>query len=331
MFHWKTKKPSIIEQRRTYNQNRKLKVLLISVHPPIESELMAKWLEMGHEVYKVSLSSEWHNEYFTLDERVVGMIPKSRPDVIICGNLTDTLVALTLKFFKRWFGAKISFIHWWFPPNNPLLYFVKNISVCEYERKYLKKMLWIESGVTYCPVDVNFFIALPVKKRKKVIAIGNRFKSRPVMGYDHLSRIIRLIHEKDPSIEIGVFGTNDPADFPDYVDSRPLKKEEMLKEINIASGVFFTTTRNLIMNSLQIAMSAESNVVAFDLEPFREIIEDGKSGYLIKLGDDTTFADKLVKVANGYNSDMGKLARENIVKKCESGLVAKQILELTLK
>lgn len=314
-----------------YNSNRKLKILLISAHPPIDSELMVKWLEMGHEVYKVSLTSNWHNEYSELDQRVKEMIPQSRPDVIICGNLSDTLVALTLRVFKKWFRTKISFIHWWYPPRNPLLYMVNNISVCEYERNYLRNMLWIKSGVAYCPVDVNHFVALPVEKRKKVITIGNGFKTRSVMGYEHLTKIIKLVHEKDPSIEISVFGMNEPDDFPDYVEARPLNKEELLTEINIASCVFFTTTRNLIMNSLQIAMSAESNIVAFDLEPFREVIDDGRSGYLVKIGDETTFSNRIVEVANNYNKNMGKLAREKIVNKCESGLVAKQILELTLK
>lgn len=59
----------------------------------------------------------------------------------------------------------------------------------------------------------------------------------------------------------------------------------------------FTTTRNLFMNSLQIAMSSEANTVAFNPEPFREVIENGKSGYLIELGDDIAFARKVVEVS----------------------------------
>ena len=310
--------------------NVRLKIFLFSAHPPIDSELITKWLEMGHEVYKLSATLRWHNEYSTLDERVIEMIPQSMPDVIICGNLTDTLLALSLKFFRKWFKTKISFIHWWYPPNNPLLYFVRNISVCEFEKKYLKKMLWINSGVAYCPVDVEHFRALPIQKKKRAIAIGNGFKNRSMMGYDHLLKIITTIHDKSPDIELSVFGINSRSDFPEYVDVRPLNKEELLTEINEASCVFFTTTRNLIMNSLQIAMAAESNVVAFDLEPFREIIEEGVSGYLIKLGDDVAFADKVIKVANNYSRKMGMEARENIVNKCESGMVAKQILELTM-
>lgn len=310
--------------------NVNLKIFLFSSHPPIDSELITKWLDMGHDVYKLSVSTKWHNEYADLDERVVEMIPPFMPDVIICANLTDALLALTLKFFKKWFKTKISFIHWWYPPANPLLYCVRNISVCEYERKYLKRILWINSGVAYCPVDVKHFRALPIQKKKRAIAIGNGFKNRSVMGYNHLLKILTTIHEESPDIELSVFGINDKSDFPDYVDVKPLNKEELLTEINETSCVFFTTTRNLIMNSLQIAMAAESNVVAFDLEPFREIIEDGISGYLIKLGDDIAFADKVIQVVNNYSIEMGKKARENIVNKCESGLVAKKILELAM-
>ena len=81
--------------------NVRLKIFLFSAHPPIDSELITKWLEMGHEVYKLSATLRWHNEYSTLDERVIEMIPQSMPDVIICGNLTDTLLALSLKFFRK--------------------------------------------------------------------------------------------------------------------------------------------------------------------------------------------------------------------------------------
>ena len=310
--------------------NVKLKIFLFSAHPPIDYELMIKWLDMGHYVYKISASTKWHNEYFPLGERVVEMIPQSMPDVIICGNLTDMILALTLKVIKRWFKTKISFIHWWYPPMNPLLYFVRNISVCEYEKKYLKRLLLINSGVAYCPVDVEHFRALPIQKKKRAIAIGNGFKNRSIMGYDHLLKILTTIHDKSPDIELGVFGMNNKSDFPEYVDVRPLNKEELLTEINEASCVFFTTTRNLIMNSLQIAMAAESNVVVFDLEPFREIIEEGISGYLIKLGDDVAFAERVIKVAGNYSREMGKKARGNIVGKCESGMVARRILELSM-
>ncbi|MDS0256808.1 glycosyltransferase [Thermoplasmatales archaeon AK] len=309
---------------------KNLTILLFSAHPPIDSEIMAKWLQMGHTVYKISAAVGWDNEYSDLDKRVLEMIPKSKPDVIVCGSLLDAYFALLLKLLKKWIGTKISFIHWWFPPKNPLLYFVRNISVCEYERRYLRSLLRINSGVVYCPVDVEHFRALPVPKRKRAITIGNGFKTRSIMGYDHLLKIITTIHNRSPDIELSVFGINNPSDFPDYVEVRALKKEELLVEINKASCVFFTTTKNLIMNSLQIAMAAESNVVAFDLEPLKEVIEDGVSGYLIKLGEDDVFANRVIEVSGNYNREMGERARQSIVNKCESGLVAGKILDLTI-
>lgn len=309
---------------------RKLKILIISAHPPIDSELMKVWLKQGHQVYKISLSSAWHNQFSDLGEGVKEMIPKSKPDLILCGELTDTIIALTLKVIKRWTGTKVVYIHWWFPPRNPLLYLVTNISVCDYERRYLRHLLGIRSKVAYCPVDINHFKSLQLKKEKKFIAIGNDFKNREMMGYDHLLNIIKKVHEKDPGIKIGVFGMNEPKDYPDYVEVRSLDKEELLTEINTSECVIFTTTRNLIMNSLQISMSCEANVIAFDLEPFREVIQNAVSGHLIKLGDDLAFADKVVTVCNSPDVKMGHLARKSIIEKCDSSIVAEQIVQIAL-
>ncbi len=288
---------------------------------------MREWVKAGHEVNVLPLTVRWDNQFSKLSDGITRGLPISEPTVIVCGSEKDLPYSFFIKFQNRWFNTKIIMIHWWIPYWNPLLYFVTNISVCRYGQKYLMSRYHIRSSVAYCPVDVEEFRPPEaVVREKKILCIGNNFKNRKIMGYDHLVNIIKKVHEKDPEIRIGVIGRNDHKDYPDYIEVKSLSKSEMLSEISTSTAVFFTTTRNLIMNSMQIAMSCGRPVVAFDLEPFREVIVNGVSGFLIPCFDDDAFSSRLLNIAdNGYD-EVGSRAREVIEQKCESSKVAAQIL-----
>lgn len=304
------------------------RILIISAHPPIDTELTNSWINLGYKVSLISKSVKWNEQFQPINPSIRRKLPTEEPDLIVVGHPTDTIYAILLKIAKGWFGVRIVMIHWWFPKRLLAFYFVKNISVCNYGRKYLKKILGISSEVVYCPVDTNHFkriSSLEIKNR--IITIGNQFKERKMMGYNHLLRILELIHSKDPSVEIGVIGNNEKGDFPDFVQIMNCNKEEMVKEINKASIVFFTTTHNLIMNSLQIAMACERKVVAFDLEPFHEVIENEVSGFLIRDFDDDLFSKTVLKQLTTVNNEIGIRARNSILERCESFKVAKEIIE----
>lgn len=304
-------------------------ILLISSHPPIDSELIDVWLNDGHNVNIITHKYKWNDQFATLDKRVFTGIPKHKPDLIICESNPDLRLALMIKFKKLWFNLDVIKYNLWYPDKSIFLRFSKNVSVCEYAKKVLMTRDKISSKVVFCPVDTEFFTRLDVRKRKKAIAIGNNFKGRGNMGFDHLIAILKKVHEFDQEIELSVIGDNKREDYPEFVEVKSLSKEEIKIEINNSKCVFFTTTYNLIMNSMQIAMSCEAAVVAFDLEPFREIIEDGKSGFLVRQFDDDYFAKRIVNICT--NDDLGltgNYARKSIVEKCDKWKVARSILEV---
>lgn len=72
-------------------------------------------------------------------------------------------------------------------------------------------------------------LTLPLQRKKKIIAIGNGFKSRNMMGHNHLTRILTTVHELGPIIELGVISMNKPTDFPDYVYVKSLNKKDLLE------------------------------------------------------------------------------------------------------
>ncbi len=317
---------------RKSESRKNLTILLISAHPPIDYELTTNWVKDGHTVYLISHTVPWEDQFNPLDSSVNRRIPETPPNLIIVEHISDTLFAISLKIRKMWLRSKLVMIHWWFPDRNPVLYFFRNISVCQFESRYLRKILGIRSGVVYCPVDTKFFrkVGEP-DDPPRILVIGNGFRNRKIMGFDHLLKILEKIHSLHPEFTLVITGTNRKEDFQDYVSVINSRKDELLREINRASVVFFTTTRNLIMNSMQIAMACERKVVAFDLEPFHEVIENGVSGFLIPGFDDDLFANTVIRAAMDKSGDMGKRARENIVQKCESEMVSKQIIEHSMK
>ncbi len=201
--------------------------------------------------------------------------------------------------------------------------------MCDYEKKYLKDLLGIDSPVIYCPVNTVLF--RPAKKwenRKIATIIGNYFKERPIMGCGYLLKIFERVHELDPEIRFRLIGNNPNLLCPPYVEKIFLKREEMPKYINESSCVFFTTTRNLIPHSLLISMSCGKNVIAFDLPSLREVITDGVTGHLIPPFDVEMFAKKIVEVVNDPPRKIGGKARKVILHKCERMKIAKQFIEI---
>jgi glycosyltransferase involved in cell wall biosynthesis len=304
-------------------------IFLISSHPPIDSELIDVWLSDSYNVNMITHRYTWNEQFASLDKRVNVGIPKHKPDLIICESNPDLRLALMIKFKKLWFNLDVIKYNLWYPDKSIFLRFSKNVSVCEYAKKVLMTRDKISSKVVFCPVDTEFFTRLNVRKRKKAIAIGNNFKGRGNMGFSHLIAILNKVHEMDREIELSVIGDNNKEDYPEFVEVKSLPKEEIKIEINNSKCVFFTTTYNLIMNSMQIAMSCEAAVVAFDLEPFREVIENGKSGFLVPKFDDDYFAKQIVNLCSNDDFEtIGKFTRQSIVEKCDKWKVARSLLEI---
>lgn len=303
-----------------------MNIFLISSHP-VDYELTDAWIRDGHTVNLITHQYSWNDQFSGLNPNVLKGIPKKEPDLIVCEAMKDLRWAYFLKYTHFWFKVKVVKLNLWYPYK---IFFLKrsvNVSVCEYARKKLYAEQKVESSLAYCPVDTEFFDQTNATKEKKAIIIGNGFKERKIMGYDHLLKILETVHQKDPEIKLAVIGINSRDVFPEYVDCKSLPKEQLKQEINSSSCVFFTTTENLIMNSMQIAMSCCSNVIAFDLEPFREVIEDQKSGILVPKFNDEIFAEKVVNYSSNYDEVMGRNARESVVSKCDKFLVSRKIIE----
>lgn len=308
-----------------------MKIHVYVSHEGVQESLLREWIARGHEIYLTEGVGRWKEEMAPIAEGVKREWPRN-PDVIWVGSTQDVGYALLYKWKKLRPRIPIALTHLWVPSTvrfaKTVYKFAHQISVCEWGREYLLERHNMDSAVMYCPVDPDIF-ALKEEEPdpKRVFFVGNYFVSRDIMGWKYLEPIMAKVYERDPEVHFEFLGVNpeiDPANYPN-VSKRALPQNEMPDVQARARCVAITTTFNLIPHSLLGAMALGRNVVAFDLPSLREVIEPGKSGYLIPRYDTDAFAEQILQLTSApVDPEIGRRARENVLAKCDYRLVASQ-------
>ena len=71
------------------------------------------------------------------------------------------------------------------------------------------------------------------------------------------------------------------------------------------------------------AMAIGKTVVAFDLDPHREVVQDGCNGYLIPCYDTDAFAERIMGLCRtSVDPEIGRKARKTVLEKCDHRRVA---------
>ena len=315
-----------------------MKIQVYACHSGVHESLLREWVARGHEIYVTEGVGPWDEKQAPVPKGVKCEWP-SNPDILWVGSTQDVGYALLYKWKKLRPNIPIVLTHWWIPSirrfAGTVYKFAHQISVCEWGREYLRKHWNMDSAVMYCPVDPDIFtLKEEDPDPKRVLCIGNHFASRDIMGWEYLKPIIHKVYEQDPEVHFEFLGINpeiDPNNYPN-VSKRALLQNEMPDYQAKARCVVISTTFNLIPHSLLGAMALGRNIVAFDLPSLREVIEHGKSGYLIPRYDIDAFAKQILQLTSTpVNPEIGRRARENALAKCDYRLVASQYEEFFKK
>ena len=308
-----------------------MKIQVYAAHEGVQESLFREWVAHGHEIYLTEGVGKWEEKHAAVPEGVKREWP-SNPDVLWVGITQDVGHALLYKWKKFRPNIPIVLTHWWVPSTRrfagTVYKFAHQISVCEWGREYLLKHHNMDSAVMYCPVDPDIFtLREEDPDPKRVLCIGHHFASREIMGWEYLEPIMHKVYEQDPEVHFEFLGINpeiDPNNYPN-VSKRVLLQNEMPDYQAKARCVVISTTFNLIPHSLLGAMALGRNVIAFDLPSLREVIEHGKSGYLIPRYDIDAFAEQILQLTSTpVNPEIGRRARESALGKSDHRLVASQ-------
>lgn len=194
----------------------------------------------------------------------------------------------------------------WLYPKADLLIAQTQIAKEVYEKRYrLKKCIVIGNPINQLDVDFSTY-----KRENIVVSVGRLMKSK---NHDRLVRIFSKTDYKDWKLVIvgGDFANQDnSAKLKKIISELHLEDNVVLagsqKDVNsylLKSKIFaFTSEMEGFPNVIGEAMAAKLPVVSYDcVAGPRDMITDGKDGYLIPVHDDNSFSEKLNKLMTNEN------------------------------
>jgi glycosyltransferase involved in cell wall biosynthesis len=165
----------------------------------------------------------------------------------------------------------------------------------------------------YLGIDLNEIeYRAPVQNTgtKNILSVGHIVGRK---GHQHALKAIALLKRKMPDVRLRIAGSPDD---PVYFE----QLKEMVKELDLNDNVEFLGLRedaiDLMRQSDVLLLCSEREafgwvileahavglpVVASSVEGPKEVIEDGKNGLLVKVGDSQGFADALHRVLNSLD------------------------------
>lgn len=181
-------------------------------------------------------------------------------------------------------------------------------------RNYFQNIHVITNPITINSEHIN----APLKS-KVVLAVGRLTQQK---GFDYLIDAWKSVHENQPDWKLQIYGEGELKDALNrqiqkngleevVVIKDPVKNIEQVYE---QSSLFVLSSRfeGFVLSLLE-AMSCALPVVSFDCKygP-TQLIQNGKNGFLVPLGNTQLLAEKILKILNdeSLRNEMGKSAKK---------------------
>ena len=193
-------------------------------------------------------------------------------------------------------------------------------------------------------IDYEKFAPVLINKENKPFAflfIGRLIKDKGIFEYVEAARII---NNKYPAIQFGVLGpfwhqnlksnTITKSDLQNWIDEGIVdymgEKKDVRKYIANADCIVLPSYREGTSNILLEAASMEKPAITCNTTGCKEIVDDGITGYLCKVKDEKDLAEKMEKMlllSPHQREEMGKKAREKIIREYDKEIVLKAYLK----
>ena len=317
--------------------------------------------ELGREL---SLRDDWRAFW-----KIYGIIRQEKPDIVhthtakagtlgrLAGILyrimdsrfrgNDRAIILIHTFhghvFYGYFGKIKSWVFLWIEKILSL-FTDKVITVSETLKKELVERFRIAPEKKFSVVELGFeldgLLDLPMKEESDVIKIGIVGRLVPVKNHRMLFRVVNLcragLNLPYKAVVIGdgemkkelknyakELGIEDMVEFRGWIKD----VAEIYRDLDI---VVLTSLNEGTPVSIIEAMAAARPVVATDVGGVRDIVEDGKSGYLVDSGNETDFVKRLTDLVKDSNKReaFGRYGRESVRNRFSKARLMKDMEEV---
>jgi len=223
--------------------------------------------------------------------------------------VSDAQRSLPEKFIVQFYDAFIG-------PRN-LARFDKVIAITNWEVPYLEKLGVKKEKIAYIPngIPSEFFTQKKSKEQNKILFLG---RIAPIKDLETLVRASKLL----PQVKIEIVGPAEKNYFKKLKSLNPnssvvfsppvydLKKK--IEKIDSAKIFVLPSKRESMPQSLIEAMAREKIVIASNNLGAKELIKDGKNGFLFEIGNEKQLVEKIsLALKNDFREVRGQ-ARKSV-------------------
>jgi len=222
------------------------------------------------------------------------------------------------------------------------------ISVSDFTGVLTNQLLGLNKKFTVIPnsIDTSLFLPKPVESNKlSILYFGTLIRKK---GLLELPKIFNLVYKVNKEVKLMLVG-KDSADITSGSSStwelmQPLFDESSIKNVRYLGAVDYTKIQELIKNATVCvfpsfaealpvswleAMAMEKAIVASNIGWAKEMIDDGKEGFLVHPTHHKTYVERILELLENPEKQklFGAAAREKVKAKFSHDLVAKQSVE----
>jgi len=222
------------------------------------------------------------------------------------------------------------------------------ISVSDFTGVLTNQLLGLNKKFTVIPnsIDTSLFLPKPVESNKlSILYFGTLIRKK---GLLELPKIFNLVYKVNKEVKLMLVG-KDSADITSGSSStwelmQPLFDESSIKNVRYLGAVDYTKIQELIKNATVCvfpsfaealpvswleAMAMEKAIVASNIGWAKEMIDDGKEGFLVHPTHHKVYAERILELLENPERQklFGIAAREKVKAKLSHNLVAKQSVE----
>ena len=178
-------------------------------------------------------------------------------------------------------------------------------------------------------IDTNFYKPTPLPKTNTIAYLGG---CDPLKGFNELLLAFKKIIKHRNDVTLYIAGTNHKGEISNKIIFTGYLNENETKHLYEISKV--VVVPSIVPEAFSLvtaeAMASARPVVAYNSGAISELVKDGYNGYLVKIHDIDSLAEKILYLINNqeHAETMGKNAREFIEKNYNIDLFYKRWHEL---